>query len=207
MSDRREQAIAMAAVVQAATLVELLARTGDVPREYSEPLLGSLFIQNPKTFDDVYGNARETLHLGLDTFNTMASGIQAGISPDVQRYVVSILQLESKLKRDRGTFAALGEGIQQASRQAEHFSVTHENTIAAIAEVYKNTLSKMSFRIHVTGNPTYLQNPQTANKVRALLLAGIRGAILWRQVGGSRWHLLLKRKQYLQEIARLLPAS
>ena len=205
MSKRREQAIAMAAVVQAATLVEQLARTGDVPKEYAEPLLKSLFIQNPKSFDDIYGSASQTIHLGLKTFSTMASGVQAGISPDVTRYTVAILQLENKLKRDRKTFAALGDGIQQASRQAEHFDATHENTIAAIAEVYKQTLSTMSFRIHVTGNPTYLQNPQTANKVRALLMAGIRAAILWRQVGGSRWHLLLKRKQYLQEIAQLLP--
>jgi high frequency lysogenization protein len=205
MTDRRQQVIAIAAVIQAATLVEQLARTGDVPREYTDPLLKSLFIQNPKNFDDVYGNAANTLELGLNTFRTLASGTQSGISPDVTRYTVAMLQLESKVKRNRDMMNTLGDGIQQASRQAEHFTAAHENTIAAIAELYKQTLSKLSFRIHVTGNPTYLQNPQTANKVRALLLAGIRAAILWRQVGGSRWHLLLVRKQYLQAIEQILP--
>ncbi|MDO6805406.1 DUF489 family protein, partial [Wenyingzhuangia sp. 1_MG-2023] len=65
------------------------------------------------------------------------------------------------------------------------------------------TLSNLSFRIHVTGDPMHLQNEHTANKVRALLLSGIRAAILWRQVGGRRWHLLLRRKQYLNALAQL----
>ena len=79
-----------------------------------------------------------------------------------------------------------------------------KNTIAAVADLYKRTLSNLSFRIHVTGNPTYLQNPATANKVRALLLAGIRAAILWRQVGGKRWHLMVSRSRYLKACDEIL---
>ena len=56
----------------------------------------------------------------------------------------------------------------------------------------------------MTGNPTYLQNSHTANKVRALLLAGIRAAILWRQVGGKRWHLLIARNRYQKACQQLL---
>jgi high frequency lysogenization protein len=59
----------------------------------------------------------------------------------------------------------------------------------------------------VTGNPTYLQNTATADKVRALLLAGIRAAILWRQVGGQRWHLLFKRGSYGETCDYMLQAS
>ncbi len=76
--------------------------------------------------------------------------------------------------------------------------------MAALAGLYKQTLSNLSFRIHVTGNPTHLQNAHTANRVRALLLAGIRGAILWRQVGGKRWHLLINRSRYLKACTTLL---
>ena len=50
----------------------------------------------------------------------------------------------------------------------------------------------------VNGHGGHLQNPRVANKIRALLLAGIRATLLWYQVGGSRWGLLWSRKKYLQ---------
>ncbi|MDO6681070.1 MULTISPECIES: high frequency lysogenization protein HflD [unclassified Oceanobacter] len=203
MTDRRQQAIAIAAVVQAATLVEQLARTGDTSISDATPLLASLFEQNPESFDDIYGDPSHSLHLGINTLQTLASGKGDSLSPDITRYTVAILHLESKLRRNHDMIAALGNGIQQASRQVDHFSISHENTISALAELYKQTLSNLSFRIHVTGDPMHLQNEHTANKVRALLLSGIRAAILWRQVGGRRWHLLLRRKQYLNALAQL----
>ncbi|WP_028292806.1 high frequency lysogenization protein HflD [Oceanobacter kriegii] len=204
MTNREERAVAIAAVVQAATLVEKLASTGDAPAVDTDPLLESLFIQNPDSFADIYGNPKRNLHLGMNTLHTLASGKGNAINPDVTRYTVAILHLESKLRRNRGMMRELGNGIEQCGRQAEAFSTTHENTIAALADLYKNTLSNLSYRIHVTGNPTYLQNDATANKVRALLLAGIRAAILWRQVGGRRWQLLLGRKHYLNALGTLL---
>ena len=85
--------------------------------------------------------------------------------------------------------------------QAEHFSTMHDNVMANLAGIYTDTLSTFNFRIHVTGNPIYLTNPVNTNKVRALLLAGIRSAVLWRQMGGSRWQLIFGRKQY-SEIAK-----
>ena len=47
-------------------------------------------------------------------------------------------------------------------------------------------------------------NPDNANKVRAILLAGIRAAVLWTQCGGSRWQVLFKRSALLLETEKLL---
>jgi high frequency lysogenization protein len=44
----------------------------------------------------------------------------------------------------------------------------------------------LSPRIMVNGDPAHLNNPENANRIRALLLAGIRAAMLWRQSGGGR---------------------
>ncbi|MCW9047867.1 MAG: DUF489 family protein, partial [Gammaproteobacteria bacterium] len=49
-----------------------------------------------------------------------------------------------------------------------------------------------------------LSQTNNANKVRALLFAAVRSAVLWRQCGGSRWQLLLSRKKYIESAARLL---
>jgi CII-binding regulator of phage lambda lysogenization HflD len=45
----------------------------------------------------------------------------------------------------------------------------------------------------------------TADIVRSLLLAGIRSAYLWRQLGGRRWKLAFQRQSMLrsaQELSR-----
>ena len=46
-----------------------------------------------------------------------------------------------------------------------------------------------------------------ADLIRALLLAGIRSAFLWRQLGGRRWKLLFRRRRLLalsRELSRNL---
>jgi len=41
----------------------------------------------------------------------------------------------------------------------------------------------------------HLKNEHVANRIRALLLAGIRSAVLWYQLGGRRWRLVIYRKR------------
>jgi len=61
----------------------------------------------------------------------------------------------------------------------------------------------------VRGAELYLQNPDNQNRIRALLLGGVRAAMLWRQVGGKRRHILFNQRQiaaearaYLKEVTK-----
>ena len=56
----------------------------------------------------------------------------------------------------------------------------------------------------ITGDQDYLARTETANKIRACLLAGIRSAILWRQCGGTRWKFIFYRKKIQAELQILL---
>jgi high frequency lysogenization protein len=51
----------------------------------------------------------------------------------------------------------------------------------------------------VNGEHNHLSNPDNANKIRALLLAAIRSAVLWDQCGGSRWQIMFNRKAFIAE--------
>lgn len=203
MNQIEQQVTTLAAITQVATLVDKLARTGEVPSSEYELLLQAVFVQSPQRFEDVYNHDKNELSIGLKNLAIILGQGNTRISPDIARYTLSLLHLENKLRKQPKMLNDLGEGIQRASRQVEHFGMMHENTIGNIADLYKETLSQLSFRIQVTGNPVHLQNPKVANKVRTLLLAGIRAAILWRQCGGRRWHLLIKRKNYVKTIAKL----
>jgi high frequency lysogenization protein len=86
----------------------------------------------------------------------------------------------------------------------KHFSETHDNVIAGLAEIYSDTISTFSFRIQVMGEYQHLQQPRIANRIRTLLFAGIRSAVLWRQLGGRRLKIILYRNKITRNAEQLL---
>ena len=52
-------------------------------------------------------------------------------------------------------------------------------------------------KIHILGSPDYLRQELVQNKIRAVLLAGIRSAVLWKQMGGTKWQILFFRRKLL----------
>ncbi|MCV5888715.1 DUF489 family protein, partial [Escherichia coli] len=80
-------------------------------------------------------------------------------------------------------------------RQSEHFELLDDQMISNLASIYLDVVSPIGPRIQVTGTPSVLQQTASQHKVRALLLSGIRSAVLWRQVGGKRRHLIFGRKK------------
>ena len=63
-----------------------------------------------------------------------------------------------------------------------------------LADIYQERISMLGPRIMIGGEPLHLQNPDNAARIRVALLAGIRAAVLWRQAGGHKWQLLLRRR-------------
>ena len=103
-----------------------------------------------------------------------------------------------------GYRALIGKRLPQIQSQVEHFGPAHENVVAACGALYQDTLSTLRQRIQVHGDMRNLQQPSNASKIRALLLAGIRSARLWRQLGGHRWQLVISRRKLLKELYPML---
>ncbi|RDL43044.1 lysogenization regulator HflD [Marinomonas piezotolerans] len=202
--DEKEQAIALAALFQASELVATLARKGTLDKDFAEPLLDSVLIVSAPATVDIYGGQFEcqgNLALGRRIAKQVMGKQRDAVNPDTIRYALSLIHLESKLQKDNSMLSAIGQRLGQLERAMEHYeSSMHENLIAGISGMYQDTLSKMPFRIQVHGDSRFLQQPQTAHQVRALLMAGIRAAMLWRQLGGRRWHLIFKRKLLVKHL-------
>ncbi len=56
----------------------------------------------------------------------------------------------------------------------------------------------------VQGNPHYLGQAGVVAEIRALLLAAVRSAVLWRQMGGSLWDFLLAKRRMRETVDRAL---
>jgi len=196
LSNLEQQAIALAGVAQAARLVDQVSKTGSYPMEFIEPSIHSLFVFDPETAVDLYGGIAG-VKLGLHNLSNLLADKNAAENHDLVRYVFSMLYLERKFAGDREMMSVVRARLEHTSFRAEHFSDNVSELCHGISGIYQDTLSRLRFRIRVTGSAQLLQDPVNADIIRALLLAGIRAAFLWRQLGGRRWSLLLRRKKLL----------
>lgn len=197
------QTMALAAVCQALTLVKAVAKTTDVDQHELETLLNSVAILEAETPEDIYGGSFTSLRTGYQVL-LQQLGDNPNKDVEVTRYAVAVLALEKRLNKNGATMNALGKRLQQLARQLEHFSMGDDTMLASLADIYIDCISTLGTRIQVAGQPELLKQTHVQHKVRALLLAAVRGAVLWRQAGGSRLHLLFKRKQLVQEAKRTL---
>jgi len=202
MSNISERTLALAGIFQATALVKSLATTGQLSESDMESSLETLFITEPENTLAVYGRV-ENVYTGLQTLiQQLAGNSQRDI--DIARYVISLLHLCNKLMKNDEMISQLSKGVERARAQREHFPLMHENVIANLAGTYTDTISQLQPKIMVAGESRYLSDSTNANKVRTLLLAGMRSAVLWWQLKGSRWQILVQRKQFVKEAEYIL---
>lgn len=194
---KRDLTIALAGVFQAAKLVKQIANTGLANNAVIESSIETLFKQDATTVEDVYGGL-SGISSGIKTLKKQfASNKERDM--DITKYVISLLILERKFSANQMAQDDLYKKLDDIKMSLEYFSLMHENIFTKLGDLYKNTISPLGPKIIVTSDRPYLTNQQNADKVRSLLLAGIRSAVLWRQCGGSRWQFIFSRKSYLRE--------
>lgn len=197
------QVIALAGIAQAVALVDQLATTGKADEKLLEISLRSLLKTESESVLEIYSNDLANLRLGLEHLEKQLTGYEIAF-PDQARYAASLVFLENQLSEQPKMLKTISIGLERAKAQTDHFSLLHENVLANFGDLYSQTVSKLEPRIMVNGVPEILQRQETANKIRACLLAGIRSAMLWKQCGGRRWKFLLFRKKIQAETQRLL---
>ncbi|AEB58400.1 hypothetical protein MDS_2369 [Ectopseudomonas mendocina NK-01] len=199
----QEQLVALGAVFEAAVLADKIARTGQVSEASMGCMLGSLLVRDPKTTLDVYGGDDLNLRDGYRALISSLERNPSALQREPLRYSLAMIGLERQLDKRSDMLQVMGSRLDQIQQQVEHFGLVHDNVIAACGGLYQDTISTFRQRIQVHGDMRFLQQPSNAAKIRALLLAGIRSARLWRQLGGHRWQLVFSRGKLLKELYEL----
>lgn len=198
-----DRTTALAGIFQSAVLVEQLATTGRVSNSDLQTAIKGLFEQNPDSINDIYGETQAVL-TGLTHLKDTLKRTNSAANNNVVRYVMGMIHLQKKLMKQPDMLNTISSRIKQSHQQAALFEPAHDNVIANLADVYTNTISTFSFRIQVTGDYNYLQQARIGNQIRVLLFSGIRSAILWRQLGGTRLQVLMKRKYIISSADTLI---
>jgi high frequency lysogenization protein len=186
-----ERVLALAGVLQALSQVRRIADTGQSDAAVVQTALDSVFRIDADTPEEVYGrvaNLAPGLKLLSDYLN------KQGSDEGLTRLALSVLQLERRFVGEPDTVHAVARGIAGIAPQAEASGSAHPDVLSALGGLYADTISHLRPRVMVQGNPHYLGQPGVVAEIRAILLAAVRSAVLWRQLGGSFWDVLFSRR-------------
>jgi len=214
VSPIEDRVLALAGVFQSARLVQRLAYTNTVISQPYGASIYSILVTDAAHTYEVFGLESPSdlapLKPGLESVRDKLKGNTDREEFEIARYVVNLIQLASQLQGDKHMMQQVSDGIDAIAAAFPpdpnwlHGEEPSDTLIRRIAEVYTSTISNMLPRIIVNGDESVLKNEMTAARIRAVLMAGIRAAHLWWQLGGRRWQLLFRRKQVADTARRLL---
>jgi high frequency lysogenization protein len=199
----RNRTLALAGLYQSVELVRQIAWRGMADAAALKASLASIFKFDADSYEDVYGGIAG-VEEGLRVLQAQLTTADKKHRVERTRFAVTLLYLERKLERSPAVTRAIEDGIAKAREQLPHFELTHANVVSRLADTYQRSISQFRPKIIVRGDQAHLTNPDNASRIRALLLAGIRAAVLWRQAGGNRWRLLFSRNALLTSVEALL---
>lgn len=207
--------IALAAVLQCAQLVHSLALTGRADAQQMKACIDPLLLIDPETLEAVYPDvARFSSGLSALQKALDSNGMKEYSEP--MKYVLGMSVLQQQLMSAPAMQTAIRQRMQQRDSlflevqettwtdgPPEPLVKSEQYDYALLAALYQDTISKLSYRIHVQGNVEQLRKQDVADQIRALLLAGIRSAMLWQQLGGRRWHLFFYKRRIRDCVAQI----
>ncbi len=200
----KERTMALAGIFQATELVRQAANHGTWSGYAADTCLDSLLAIDADTVEEIYGSVN-SLRLGAETLVSILQGERRYM--ESLGYAVSIMQVENNFRRKSSMQSEIGSELQSITTIDDGLELHEIKDLQAekIANLYTRTISTMSPRIIVNGKPQFLQVDRTVNWIRTLLFAGLRSAVLWRQMGGGRFSLMFGRKKMLEQARTLLP--
>jgi len=201
MSIIDDRVLALAGLAQALRQVRRIADTGQSDAQVVETALDSVFRLDAPSPAEVYGDAA-SLRPGLRALRDYLGG--SGDDPLLPRLAMAVTQLERRFVQDHEMAKKVGDGIAAIAPDAERLGSAHPEVLSALGSLYAETVSQLRPRVLVQGNPHYLGQAGVVAEIRAVLLAALRSAVLWRQLGGSPWDFLFRRRDMAASIAALL---
>ena len=196
--------MALAGIFQATELVRQAANHGTWSGYAADTCLDSLLAIDADNVEEIYGDPSR-LRLGAETLVSVLQGDRRHM--ESLGYAVSIMQLENNFRKKAKMQSRIGAELIEIAHIDSDLEEHEIKDLQArkIAALYSETISTLSPRIVVNGRPQHLQIERSVNWIRTLLFAGLRSAVLWRQLGGGRFSLMFGRKKMLEHVQALLP--
>lgn len=195
--------LALAGIFQAAHLVNQIAFNGQLDENAYQTSLRSIFILDAPDVPSIF-NGPNGVRIGLAyvmRYGTKKPPFQETI---LIRYILHITELAKKVLKHPELFQHLQRRLQPIISQASHLGLTNDIVIRELATLYRQVFLGRQLQIPVRGKLDSLKKAIVVDNIYAVLVAGIRAAVLWYQVGGNRWQFFFSRRKLCDQANFLL---
>jgi len=196
----KDRVLALAGLLQSVRLVQEMANNGQAETRALAPCIESLFRFDAESTEEVYGGAH-ALQSGLRRVVAQLDGSDR--DPAQTRMAMNVLHLERKFVAVPQAMDEVQKRLEQVQREQQPWEPTHPQVLARLGSIYAEVVSPLGPKVMVAGNPVYLSQSEVVAEVRAALLAALRSAVLWRQLGGSWLDLLISRRRMVETAREL----
>ena len=210
MADIKSETIALAALFQCCTQIQRIATTGYFDERAVASVIRSLIVTDPKTIDDIYQESDLVVGFKqiLDSFGK-GDMSKAADTIVITKMALKLITLAHNVEGNDKVFNRMSDEIDALTRAitTDHPDfltfgntqvVNTEENFHLFGSLYQSIISPNFAKLIIYGEERCLREVSNQEKIRALLLAGIRAVILWRQVVGRRRFLVFRRKAILE---------
>ena len=196
-----DRVLALGALLVALSQVRRIAETGQSDTATLQVALDSVFRLDAADTAAAVGGV-DAVRPGLRLLRDYLAGTNKDEA--LGKLAMAVMQLERRFVADGAMTERVRTGLRALQGPVERLGSPHHDVVAGLASLYADTISHLRPRVMVQGNPHYLGQAGVVAEIRALLLAALRAAVLWRQMGGSLWDFLFRRRDMAAAIDQLM---
>ena len=185
-----DRVLALGALLVALSQVRRIAETGQSDTATLQLALDSVFRLDAADTAAAVGGV-DAVRPGLRLLRDYLAGTNKDEA--LGKLAMAVMQLERRFVADAAMTERVRTGLRALQGPVERLGSPHHDVVAGLASLYADTISHLRPRVMVQGNPHYLGQAGVVAEIRALLLAAVRSAMLWRQLGGNQWQFLFAR--------------
>lgn len=201
LSRVENRVLALAGIAQCSKLVQDIARRGRASEDAKRETLARIIVFDESDPEIALGGI-ESNALGL--VDLMVKRADPFLMERV-RTITAIVNLERFLCKQPQVIRTLRSRLETFAEWLGSSDIDSPTSVDELAAIYTETLSHLGPRIMIKGEQSYLEDQRNVNEIRALLLAGVRCAYVFSELGGKKWHLFLNRKSMASIAGQLYP--
>jgi len=191
----KQRALALAALTQVSSLIESIAQEGKCEHTKFACCMDAFF-------DPTYLGER-SFYAGAIQAKRLLQGQDITYAKAILTHSAALITLEKKLAKHPQALQHIEHSLERVEKQVQYFNDPyHGNIIAAIANLYGETVSQLRPQVIIRGKPEHLI-PTNKEKIRCLLFSGIRAAWIWRINGGNTFRFIIGRKALMRELEKI----
>ena len=209
MADIKGESIALAALFQCCNQIQRIAKTGYYDDKAMICVIRALLVTDPNTVEDIY-NPSDLLPGFRQIAECLEKGEEVKTPQTVEttKLALKLVALAISIEKSSRIYAKLSDEIDGLKKamgaegskfmEGDPNEVIGESTLHTFGALYTSLISPNFSKLLIYGEERFLSQTVNQDRIRSLLLAGIRAVILWRQLGGKRRFLFFRRKDIVQ---------